>query len=77
MTREIRPTESDVHNALSVIIDNRDDNALNYAIVYAEYGLDMTGYDLKIQCMYVLSNMAYWRREGNREVRDVLKRFVR
>lgn len=77
MTREIRPTESDVHDALESIINNREDKALNYAVAYAEMGQHMTGYSLKIQCRYILNNIIHWRREGNREVRDVLKRFVR
>lgn len=77
MTREIRPTESDVYVALMDIAEHKEDKALNYAIGYAKAGLHMRGYELKIQCRYVLNNIIHWRREGNREVRDVLKRFVR
>lgn len=73
----VRPTESDVYVALMDIVDHKEDKALNYAICYAQSGLHMKGHELKVQCMYVLNNITHWRREGHKEVRKVLKDFVK
>ena len=72
-----KPTESDVYVALMDIVDHKEDKALNYAINYAKAGLHLTGHELKIQCLYILNNITHWRREGHKEVRKVLKDFVK
>lgn len=54
--------------ALQTIVDNQDNPALNYAINYAKealsaYDIGMTDDTemLKIQLLYVLDNLNYWR----------------
>lgn len=70
-------SEKQVHDALQLIVDNRDEKALNYAFMYAFYGLEMSGAELVLQCRYVLSNMTSWRGETAKSVREVLKAFVK
>ena len=57
----VRPTESEVKEALRLISVNRNEKSLNYAVAYAVAGQSMTDYELKVQCLYVLNNMIYWR----------------
>ena len=65
-----------VRNALAVIVDNREEKSLNYAVNYAKAGMDMAGEELKVQCLYVLNNMSRWRGEQGKYVRKVLKDFT-
>ena len=60
-----------------MIILNKDQKALNYAVNYARAGLAMTGHELKVQCLYVLNNIAHWRGETAKEVRNILKEFTK
>jgi hypothetical protein len=73
----MKPTEQEVYDCLQVIVDNKEAKALNYAVNYARYGIGMTGHELKIQCLYVLSNMQYWRGPQAKEVRKTLKAFTK
>lgn len=47
--------------------------SLNYAVNYCKYALEMSGQELKTQCLYILNNITHWRGEGNKEVRKMLK----
>ena len=69
-------SEAAVISCFNHIINNSHEKALNYAVEYAKAGLDMTGYELRIQCLYVLSNMTRWRGDLAKEVRRVLKEFT-
>uniref|UniRef100_A0A6H2A6A0 Uncharacterized protein n=2 Tax=viral metagenome TaxID=1070528 RepID=A0A6H2A6A0_9ZZZZ len=68
--------ELKVHNSLRLIIANKDQKALNYAVNYARAGLSMTGEELRVQCLYVLNNITHWRGEVAKEVRGVLKEYT-
>ena len=70
-------SEQDVQWALQRIIASGDSPALNYAVNYAKIGREMTGYELHVQCLYVLCNISRWRGQGAKEVRDILKRFTK
>ena len=70
-------TEADVKKALQVIIDNRQQKPLNWAVNYAREGLLMTGETLRVQCLYILGNMTSWRGEDAKRVRNTLKAFVK
>ncbi|KKN32337.1 hypothetical protein LCGC14_0814860 [marine sediment metagenome] len=74
-----------VTEALQLIEKNEHVPALNYAINYAHYALqlDQTTKDFKVQLLYVLNNMAHWRQNlltspttatEIRECRTVLKK---
>lgn len=70
-------TEEEVREALGIIVKNWDAKALNYAVNYARAGLQMTGYELEIQCLYVLGNMTHWRGDEAKKVREILKDFTK
>jgi len=70
-------TESTIHNAFRLILAEKENKALNYCVAYARAGLDLTGHELYIQCLYVLNNMTQWRGAAAKEVRQTLKTFIK
>jgi hypothetical protein len=48
-----------------------------YAKAYATAALQhsMTGHELKVQCLYILNNLQYWRGDKARVVKQVLKEY--
>jgi len=53
-----------VTEALKLIVKYQDMKALNYAVNYAKYALqiaDQTGEEFRVQCLYVASNLSSWR----------------
>lgn len=72
-----KPTEEEVDDVLWMIIEHKGDKGLDYAIDYAKHGVGLSGKELKIQCMYILNNIIHWRKNGHKEVRSVLKRFIK
>ena len=70
-------TEADVKKALQVIVDNRQQKSLNWAVNYAREGLLMTGEALRVQVLYILSNITGWRGVVAKEVRMTLKEFTK
>ena len=44
-----------------LILKNKHEKALNYAVGYARAGIGMTGHDARFQALYILSNMSRWR----------------
>lgn len=77
MNHEQRILEASVRNAFHTIIANRHSKALNFAVVYAEAGLGMEGHELKVQALYVLSNMTHWRNDDAKRIRKLLKDFTK
>jgi len=69
------PTVAAVHEALRVIVKNKDAKALNYCVDYALAGLSMTGNELETQILYVLNNMIHWRGDDATAVRKILKEY--
>lgn len=69
-------TDQMARDMLELIVDNKEDKALNYCVNYARIGKDMVGDALKTQCIYVLNNMKYWRGPDSKKVRETLKAFV-
>ena len=72
--------------ALKLIIENQDNPALNYAINYAKIALlmcedDYNSEELRVQLLYLLSNLSGWRankkfsitKEQIKLVKDTLK----
>lgn len=68
-------TEEEVKAAINKILKDRNNRVLNYAINYSLVSLDMTGYELRVQCRYILNNLQYWRNPDAAEVRTILKQF--
>jgi hypothetical protein len=58
-----------------LIILNKNEKALNYAVGYARAGLGMEGYEAKFQALYILNNMTRWRGDTAKEVRESLKKI--
>ena len=67
----------EVKEALKVIIENQNSKALNYCVNYAKAALFMDEEELKCQILYVLANMTHWRGEQAKQVRKVLKNFIK
>ena len=69
--------EKEVKDAIKVILLDKDHYAtsLNYAINYCNYALDMTGEELRVQCLYIISNITYWRHPKAKEVRNIIRAF--
>lgn len=66
------------HIACHDIIDNADQKALNYAVNYAKYGLEIEELaDAKVQALYILNNITRWRGDLAKEVRATLKEVAK
>ena len=61
-----------VKEALEAVCSEQKDG---FAKTYASAALDynMIGHELYVQCLYVLSNLQYWRGARAREVKAILK----
>lgn len=60
--------------ACKVIIEYADKPALNYAVNYAKAGISMVCSDeIRVQALYILNNIQYWRGEDAKETREILK----
>ncbi|OQB07559.1 MAG: hypothetical protein BWY21_01620 [Parcubacteria group bacterium ADurb.Bin216] len=72
-------TESEVKEAIKVILSDEKayKTSLNYAVDYCKAALVMTGHELAIQCLYILNNIQHWRNPNAKDVRIVLKAFVK
>lgn len=67
-----------IREALQAIVDHAEEPALNYAVNYAQYGVGLDdSEELRVQCLYVLNNLAYWRGDVAHEVRETLKAYVK
>ena len=66
-----------VHEAIGIILSDTKNHAktLNYAINYCKAAKDMEGATLKVQCLYILNNIQYWRHPQAKEAQIVLKAF--
>jgi len=74
-----------VQQALKLIVENQHCPALNYCVNYAKYALQLESggelAELRVQLLYVISNMGKWRYNKNyrataeqiKECRAVLK----
>jgi hypothetical protein len=69
--------EHEVTDAIRKILDDKASysKSLNYAVEYCKNAMDMGGEELRVQCLYILNNIAHWRHADAKEVRLVLKRF--
>jgi len=66
------------HEACQNIVDNADQKALNYAVNYAKYGLELEELaDVKVQALYILNNMTHWRGDLAKETRATLKEVAK
>ena len=48
---------------------------IHYAASYASAGMGMTGREMQVQCLYILSNLSSWRSDHAKDVRETLKRL--
>ena len=65
-----------INQALLLIIQNQESPALNYAVNYAKTAFDMdeNSNEFRVQCLYVLNNIIYWRaKKGD----DVMKNNIK
>jgi len=74
--------EERAHNAFRIILTQDSSKGhMAYAQAYAEAGLSMEGDSLRVQILYVLNNLQYWRgevaRRTKKELREVEKKLAR
>lgn len=71
--------EDNVQDAIDVILSDKKSytTSLNYAVDYCRFAKRMTGHDLAVQCLYILNNIQHWRHPSAKNVRVVLKAFVK
>lgn len=50
-----------------------DPKADGYAKTYAKAGVGMTGKEARVQALYILNNLQYWRHPDAKAVRATLK----
>ena len=66
------------HTACQNIVNNAHEKTLNYAVNYAKYGLELDELaDAKVQALYILNNMIYWRGVLAKETRAILKTIAK
>jgi hypothetical protein len=75
----MRVTDADVHACIKTILSDKKAYAtsLNYAVDYCKAGLDMTGYTLKVQVLYILNNITRWRHKDAKGIRNILKLYTK
>jgi len=71
-----------LEEALEKIVENQDEPALDYCVRYAMHALKMVrnkdSYeDVRHQILYVMSNLDDWRGDTAKEVRAVIKEFIK
>ena len=67
------------HNAVVTILSDKAsyNTSLNYAVCYCQYALEITDpREMKIQVLYILNNITYWRHPQAKDVRKTLKSFA-
>jgi hypothetical protein len=74
-----KPHETEVKEAIQKILKDEKSykTSLCYAVEYCRAALQMQGYELSIQCLYILNNISHWRGEDAKDVRAILKAFVK
>ena len=68
-----------VHDAVAVILSDEEqyDTSLNWAVNYCRQATIMKGHALKMQVPYILGNITTWRHPRAKEVRDILKGYLK
>jgi hypothetical protein len=75
-----------LRDCFKAIVSNAHEKALNYAVNYAKYGIEMVDRgdelwirpsDMRVQCLYVLNNITHWRGDLAKRVRTSLKQHVK
>lgn len=62
------------HWCCQSIVDNKDQKALNWAVVRAQGGLKCTDpSEIHIRVLYIVGNISYWRGDLAKKVRAALK----
>jgi hypothetical protein len=65
------------HRACQRVYDHRSETSLKYAAGYAVAGLEMTDpEECRVQCLYILNNIGYWRGALAKECREDFRRLV-
>lgn len=78
-----KPKISDaiVRSAVQIILSDEKSytTSLNWAVNYCKFAVEgfLTGHTLAIQCLYILNNITKWRHPKAKEVRSILKAFVK
>lgn len=79
-TKENRTiTEKLVKEAILVILDDtsKHSTVLNWAVNYCRMAMVLHGTMLRSQCLYILGSLVHWRHPKAKDVRHILKTYVR
>lgn len=73
----MRPTYDEVQSAIGIILRDEEkyETTLNYAVNYCKAAARMTPEGLRLQCLYILGNIAGWRHPQAKEVKAILNRY--
>lgn len=79
MAAKVKPTEQEVYQATSSVLAAEDTGFNSYAKAYAHaiFDMQMHGEALRVQVLYVLSNLQYWRGYEARGVKQLLRDFTK
>jgi hypothetical protein len=67
---------SDFHKACRVVLKSATGAYSDYAKAYASAGLSMRDdEEIRVQCLYILNNIGYWRGEEARVTKEILRRL--
>jgi hypothetical protein len=72
-----KPQEHEVIDAIKDILKDEKSykTSLNWAVNYCRAALDMEGESLRVQCLYILNNIAHWRNPDAKRIRGILKAY--
>jgi hypothetical protein len=75
----MKPTESEVHQAISIILSDTPhfSTSLNWAVNYCRSAMLHQGDELASICLRILGNITHWRHPEAKAVRSTLKAFSR
>lgn len=60
----------------AIIAEPKDPGNMPYAKTYAKAGLQLTdNKDIKVQCLYIVSNLSHWRGKEAKTIRTLLKKL--
>lgn len=69
--------EAEIHNLFNIVLLQTAKGYMRYAHTYAKAGLELKGKALKVQVLYVLSNLQGWRGDVARGTKAQLKKLMK
>lgn len=66
------------HSACNDVVQAADSSkAVRYAVGYASHGMRISDDEsIRVQCLYILNNIAHWRGDTAKRARAIFKEFA-